>query len=158
MDQILLISKCNKIIFVLQKEEQKAKLFCYYETKVHPAWTINPLKVEIVSMEPLLVLQYYDLIGDKMIRKLKGEVSGQLARSVVYEGNSLVTSTIRTSLNSWIDDNARDEYGNIPRTIELITGLRVKSHSASEKLQVASYAAGSHYRVHLDAVSPLTLC
>ena len=140
---------------ILQSEEDKAQLFCYYETQQSLAFVINPVKVELLALQPIPVFQYHDLIGPKMIDNIKNEASGALKQAHI-EGNKN-NNVVRSSLHTWIDEDGRPDYKSFVRNIEHITGLRVESRSAAEMLQVAAYSAGSHYSVHFDAVSDMNV-
>ena len=103
-------------------------------------------------MNPLIV-QYYDVIADQMIERLKQAAEPTLARSVVIVAGSNKLSEARTSTNTWIDDYVRQPFTSIPKRISTLTGMNVAGLSAAEELQVASYAFGGHYAVHPDFVS-----
>ena len=106
-------------------------------------------------MNPLIV-QYYDVIGDKMIERIKREAEPWLARSVVFDDDTVggyKLSGNRTSTNTWIDDHSKQPFNSIPKRIGAITGMNVNGDSAAEILQVASYATGGHYGIHSDYVS-----
>ena len=96
------------------------------------------------------MIQYHDILGDEMIQKIKHEASSSLITAHV-EGDTR-NIAVRSSLHTWIDDNNREDYRNLIRTVRLATGLKVGKRSASENLQVASYSPGAHYSVHFDAV------
>ena len=106
-------------------------------------------------MNPVIV-QYYDVIGDEMIERVKQEVEPSLERSAVVDYSRVGSSKLsdaRTSTNTWIPDHFRQPFTTIPKRISAITGMNLDGLLAAEELQVASYASGGHYGVHLDVVS-----
>ena len=113
------------------------------------------MKVELLSLNPLIV-QYHQVLGNKMIDKIKRQASPQLARSTVideqHKGSRKVTMQ-RTSLSAWIPDIHMQTFKPVPRMIQTLTGLDTMTMGAAEDLQIASYAFGGHYEVHMDAVS-----
>ena len=119
------------------------------------AWAIRPVKVEILSINPLIV-QYYDVIGDQMIERLKQEAEPSLAPSSVVDHDRVGASKLsdsRTSTNTWVNDYTRQPFTSIPKRISTLTGMNVTGTEAAEELQVASYAFGGHYGIHADFVS-----
>uniref|UniRef100_T1IJJ1 Fe2OG dioxygenase domain-containing protein n=1 Tax=Strigamia maritima TaxID=126957 RepID=T1IJJ1_STRMM len=91
------------------------------------------------------------------INLIKGYSRFSLERSAVIGKNitSAVLSDVRTSQNTWLDDNDQDEklrhklkiiMDRVPR----ITRLNVHGKNNSEALQVANYGIGGHYSPHVD--------
>ena len=137
----------------IQSERLKSQLFCWYETKQNPAWTINPLKAELLSASPLILVQYYDIISDRTIKIIKKFVNSRMTRSGVFIDQSKnEIHPARTSVNTFVHDHESSTFKSIARTVELITGLQLVEYDAAEALQVASYSPGGHYLVHLDPV------
>lgn len=145
-----------------QSEAEKAKLFCWYETKAHPTWLVGPLKMELLATEPD-VIQVYDVIGDRKINRIKEAAQPSMHLSRVVDSTSKAPgattySTVRTSVGTWLEEkyDSKGILPPIPYHIEQITGLKVASENSSEMLQVASYTFSGHYEVHLDAlITPL---
>ena len=144
------------LISVFKDPSEKKGLFCYYESRISKnAWAIGPVKVEILSLHPLIV-QYYDIIGDKMIELIKQAVEPSLNRSTVVDESRVGENKIseyRTATSTWITDHARQPFTVIPKTISAITGMNSLGTLGAARLQVAAYAFGGHYDVHVDAVS-----
>lgn len=138
----------------LQTEEEKKNLRCWLEQKAHPYWKINPLKVELLSENPL-VYQVYDFIGNKLIQKMQNETLSGLTRSEVIDvktdHGSMVDSS-RTSSNTWIDEGYdKGHYlQNLVKNMEFLTGLSITPEDDS--FQVGNYGSSHHYDSHLDAV------
>ena len=49
----------------IQSQEQRDKLFCYYDNN-RPEILLNPVKVEIINLDPGLYL-FHDVVTDKEI-------------------------------------------------------------------------------------------
>ncbi len=52
-----------------QPEHIKSQLKCYLDRTKHPYFALIPLKTEQLSIHPM-VLQFYDVLGSKIIAKL----------------------------------------------------------------------------------------
>ncbi|XP_021951276.1 prolyl 4-hydroxylase subunit alpha-2 [Folsomia candida] len=145
----------------LQSESDKARLFCWYETRKNAYLRIAPFKVELLSDAPYII-QIYDILGPTRIETLIKLATPTLTRSRVVNTkdpklNDL--SDVRTSQQTWIyDDDAVHAafLDGLSRQIEYITGLNVRSTApgsrTSEAYQVASYRTSHHYDEHLDAL------
>lgn len=167
------------IVTVVQTEEEKSRLHCYYETKKHPYLKIAPNKVELLNEYPRVV-QIYDILGPHTIEAVIKKAAPSLTRSLVVNVKDpkvepclliialLITlvcdsqlsdvSDVRTSMQTWIydGDHRHAEFlDRISRQIEYITGLNVRNlrgGRAAEAYQIASYRTSHHYDEHLDAV------
>ncbi|CAG7721302.1 unnamed protein product, partial [Allacma fusca] len=56
----------------------------------------------------------------------------------------------RTSVGAKFDEREVPGLEILPEVIQLATGLSVTAKTAGEDLQVAAYAFGGHYDVHID--------
>lgn len=54
----------------LLSDYEKKSLKCWYDTKRHSYWRINPLKMEQLKEDPP-VFQIYDFIGENLIEEMK---------------------------------------------------------------------------------------
>ena len=126
----------------------KHSLYCSYK-KPHPIYMYAPLKEEILSFEPRLVI-FHGILTETEIAKAREIAQPNLQRSAVFrekpDGEARLTES-RTSKTSWIHDDEDD----------LIKGISFKSSAASglsletvEQFQVVSYGIGGHYEPHYD--------
>ncbi|CAL8142895.1 unnamed protein product [Orchesella dallaii] len=129
----------------LQTEKEKAKLKCWLDTKRHPFWTINPLKIEQLHEEPSII-QLYDIFNDKWAEYLK-----MLSYEDLERAPDIPEATPRTAAYAWFED---DDIPDAPisKMVEFVTGLNVVGSAAAEALQVAAYAFGGHVEPHFDSV------
>ncbi|CAG7833470.1 unnamed protein product [Allacma fusca] len=146
---------CSGENFLTEKEI--SYLFCWYEFKIHPSFTIGPMKMEFLARNPDVV-QIYDAIKDKDINTIKLEVGARMKESAIANrGTQKETSSgplqqdenYRTSVHALykgpLDSPLRQK-------IERLTGLNLKT-THDEFFQVASYATGGQYEPHMDVGS-----
>ncbi|KAJ6641485.1 Prolyl 4-hydroxylase subunit alpha-2 [Pseudolycoriella hygida] len=138
------LAMCNGVNF--QTSKVKSKLKCWLDTKRHPYFAINPLKIELLQVEPPLI-QIYDIISDSWIADLKKTATPSLRRPPPI----VAGAAPRTAAYAWLSD---EDIPNTPisRKIELIADLNVRGMAASDKLQIASYSFGGHVATHFDSL------
>ena len=105
-------------------------------------------------MHPLIV-QYYDVIGDKMIERIKQKAEPFLHRARYEPGSDAAGMLVddRTSTITSIEDQSVQPFTTISKTVSAITGMNTHGFTEAKDLKVASYAAGGHFEVHTDVVS-----
>ncbi|XP_013880673.1 prolyl 4-hydroxylase subunit alpha-3 [Austrofundulus limnaeus] len=140
------------------QESQSARvkdpvLFCDYYTNNRLALLLQPVRREVLSLQPFVVL-YHDFITDAEAKDVKRLAQLGLRRSVVAAGEKQATADYRISKSAWLKDSAGSNVEKLDQRISLITGLNVK-HPSGEYLQVVNYGIGGHYEPHFDhATSP----
>lgn len=125
----------------------QVNLTCYYENQRHPYLHIAPVKTEVLSESPLVV-QFYDLLSNSTIEKIKDDSLHKLALSEVV-GSHVFDYVVkyRSSVGSFLT------HGDVPefyKMSEIVSGLNVVS--AFEGPQVVEYVYGRFYDYHTDAV------
>jgi len=153
------------LLHQLQTEAEKAQLKCWYESKTHPYWTIQPIKKEALSLDPELY-QMYDLLSPGAIKFLIEKSEPQMERSLTWTPSDPTKKQIikeRTSRSAFLNDTIEpdrpkpdEKFAAIGKLIEYSSGLNVLERQAGEKLQVASYGGSHHYDEHYDAVRSVT--
>jgi hypothetical protein len=127
-------------------------LKCWYDHTSNPAWTINPLKKELLSQSPQ-ILQVYEVIGNKMISKLFN-----LANSLGIFGDALVVDGVtrearqtlaRTSVGGILPDHTVQDFN---RQLELLLGMNTTAPIAAEEVHIGQYCYGRHYAIHPDGL------
>lgn len=134
------------------------KLYCFYQRDWNKYFLINPLKTEVLSVNPF-VYQFYEFIGDKAIKHIERVSEDIWERSQISIANGgFEFDESRTSMTVGYDkdlDSAYDKTGimlGLNRKIEMVTGLEVARPLASD-LQVALYGSlGGFYDFHHDSV------
>ncbi|OCT96435.1 hypothetical protein XELAEV_18014113mg [Xenopus laevis] len=71
-------------------------MLCMYDTSRHPHLVLQPMKKEIVSLHPLVVL-YHDFVSDSEAETIKDLASPWLHRSVVASGENQAEAEYRIS-------------------------------------------------------------
>ncbi|CAL8077996.1 unnamed protein product [Orchesella dallaii] len=140
----------------LRDNSETGQLKCWYGNK-QPLNILSPLKVEILSRQPP-VLQFYDLLSERITHKVLESARSTLGRSQVYaktHPDSKMISSSRTSTSTWLQDDTRSklkEITGVYRKLEEFTGLNILQNGASEDLQVSCYGIAGHFNPHLDTI------
>ncbi|KAE8628035.1 hypothetical protein XENTR_v10007278 [Xenopus tropicalis] len=121
---------------------------CMYDTNSHPYLLLQPMKKEIVSLRPQVVL-YHDFVSDLEAEKIKELASPWLHRSVVASGEKQAEAEYRISKSAWLKDTIHPFVQNLDTRISAVTGLNAHPPYA-EYLQVVNYGIGGHYEPHFD--------
>ena len=140
--------------------KEKTKLFCWYESKIHPTWAIGPLKAEMLTLFPQSeVVQYHDVLTANIVANLKEIVPPEAFIKAHTGGKTLsgrkrlADSKTRLASIAWIPEKDFPISMNISKLTERITGLKVVG-ADNEDLQVGGYTPGGHYKEHPDSVRP----
>uniref|UniRef100_A0A1I8PNK1 procollagen-proline 4-dioxygenase n=1 Tax=Stomoxys calcitrans TaxID=35570 RepID=A0A1I8PNK1_STOCA len=127
-------------------QSKLSKLHCVYNTTTSPFLILAPLKMEILSVDPYMVI-YYDVMSDVEIQELKTLAKPNLKRAKVGRAAKSRVVERRTSKSSWISDNKSNTTLRINQRIRDMTGFDIEG---SEALQVVNYGLGGHYDTHYD--------
>ncbi|XP_042343059.1 prolyl 4-hydroxylase subunit alpha-3 isoform X1 [Plectropomus leopardus] len=132
---------------------ENPRLFCDYFTNGNPALLLLPVRREVLSLQPYVVL-YHDFITDTEVEDIKRVAQPGLKRSVVAAGEKQATAEYRISKSAWLKGSAHSTVEKLDQKISILTGLNAK-HPYGEYLQVVNYGIGGHYEPHFDhATSP----
>ncbi|XP_026233621.1 prolyl 4-hydroxylase subunit alpha-3 [Anabas testudineus] len=132
---------------------ENPRLFCDYFTNDDPGLLLLPLRREVLSLQPYVVL-YHNFITDTEAEDIKRVAQPGLRRSVVAAGEKQATADYRISKSAWLKGSAHSIVDKLDQRISMVTGLNVK-HPYGEYLQVVNYGIGGHYEPHFDhATSP----
>eukprot|EP00064_Thunnus_orientalis_P012006 superscaffoldBa00001794_g12039 len=124
------------------------RLFCDYFNNGSPGLLLQPVRREVLSLQPYVVL-YHDFITDKEAEDVKRVAQPGLRRSVVAAGEKQATAEYRISKSAWLNVSAHSIVEKLDQRISMLTGLNVK-HPYGEYLQVVNYGIGGHYEPHFD--------
>ncbi|XP_047449776.1 prolyl 4-hydroxylase subunit alpha-3 [Mugil cephalus] len=127
---------------------ENPKLYCDYFTNDNPALRLLPVRREVLSLQPYVVL-FHDFITDTEAEDIKRTAQPGLRRSVVADGEKQATADYRISKSAWLKDSAHSIVEKLDRRISMLTGLNVM-HPFAEYLQVVNYGIGGHYEPHFD--------
>uniref|UniRef100_G1PJY7 Prolyl 4-hydroxylase subunit alpha-3 n=1 Tax=Myotis lucifugus TaxID=59463 RepID=G1PJY7_MYOLU len=132
---------------------QIPSLHCSYETNSSPYLLLQPVRKEVIHLEPDVVL-YHDFVSDLEAQKIRGLAEPWLQRSVVASGEKQLPVEYRISKSAWLKDTVDPMLVTLDHRIAALTGLDVQPPYA-EYLQVVNYGIGGHYEPHFDhATSP----
>uniref|UniRef100_A0A667GV60 procollagen-proline 4-dioxygenase n=1 Tax=Lynx canadensis TaxID=61383 RepID=A0A667GV60_LYNCA len=132
---------------------QIPSLYCSYETNSSPYLLLQPIRKEVIHLEPYVVL-YHDFVNDLEAQKIRGLAEPWLQRSVVASGEKQLPVEYRISKSAWLKDTVDPLLVTLDHRIGALTGLDVQPPYA-EYLQVVNYGIGGHYEPHFDhATSP----
>ncbi|XP_030370545.1 prolyl 4-hydroxylase subunit alpha-2-like [Scaptodrosophila lebanonensis] len=126
----------------------KNKLHCTYNTTASPFLRLAPLKMELVRLDPYMVL-FHDVISPSEIKGLQEMAAPNLKRATVFnveQARNIVVST-RTSKVAWFTDGFNELTKRLNARIADMTGFEMYG---SEMLQVMNYGLGGHYDKHHD--------
>ncbi|KAM9389124.1 LOW QUALITY PROTEIN: prolyl 4-hydroxylase subunit alpha-3 [Phaethornis superciliosus] len=128
--------------------EHLPPLGCSYETHGSPFLLLQPVKKEMIRIQPYVAL-YHDFISDAEAETIKGLAGPWLQRSVVASGEKQQKAEYRISKSAWLKDTADPVVRALERRIGAVTGLDLRPPYA-EYLQVVNYGLGGHYEPHFD--------
>uniref|UniRef100_A0A3Q2PG37 Prolyl 4-hydroxylase subunit alpha-3 n=1 Tax=Fundulus heteroclitus TaxID=8078 RepID=A0A3Q2PG37_FUNHE len=124
---------------------ENPRLFCDHFTNNSPALLLQPVRREVLSLQPDVVL-YHDFITGAEAEDIKK--LAQPGRSVVAAGEKQETADYRIS-KAWLKGSEGSIIERLDGRISALTGLNVK-HPYGEFLQVVNYGIGGHYEPHFD--------
>ncbi|XP_076833244.1 prolyl 4-hydroxylase subunit alpha-3 isoform X2 [Brachyhypopomus gauderio] len=124
------------------------QLSCDYFTNGSPGLLLQPVRREVLSLLPYVVL-FHDFIVGKEAQSIRDSAVPGLRRSVVASGENQTSADYRISQSAWLKDSAHPTVAKVNRRITLLTGLNVQS-PYGEHLQVVNYGIGGHYEPHFD--------
>ncbi|XP_058884297.1 prolyl 4-hydroxylase subunit alpha-3-like [Acipenser ruthenus] len=127
---------------------ENPRLHCDFHTNSNPALVLKPMRREVVSLQPYVVL-YHSFISDHEAKTIKEFSAPGLQRSVVASGVKQSTVEYRISKSAWLKDTAHPVVQKLDQRIAALTGLNVHPPYA-EYLQVVNYGIGGHYEPHFD--------
>ncbi|XP_030055866.1 prolyl 4-hydroxylase subunit alpha-3 [Microcaecilia unicolor] len=123
-------------------------LFCSYEANKSPYLILQPMRKEIVSLHPYVVL-YHDFLSDPEATRIKELAAPWLQRSVVASEGKQVEAEYRISKSAWLKNTTDPLIRKLDFRIAALTGLNLQLPYA-EHLQVVNYGIGGHYEPHFD--------
>ncbi|XP_026992347.2 prolyl 4-hydroxylase subunit alpha-3 isoform X1 [Tachysurus fulvidraco] len=130
------------------KHYENPRLFCDYYTNGSPGLLLQPMKRELVSLQPYVVL-FHDFITGGEAHYIRESAMPALRRSVVASAMNQSTADYRISKSAWLKGSEHPTVSKVDRRISLLTGLNVQ-YPYAEHLQVVNYGIGGHYEPHFD--------
>ncbi|XP_055052055.1 prolyl 4-hydroxylase subunit alpha-3 [Misgurnus anguillicaudatus] len=130
------------------KHFENPALFCDYFTNGNPGLFLQPMKRELISHQPYVVL-FHGFVTNVEAKSIRDYAVPGLRRSVVASGVNQSTADYRISKSAWVKDSTHSVVGKLDHRITMVTGLDVQPPYA-EYLQVVNYGIGGHYEPHFD--------
>ncbi|KAM7362133.1 prolyl 4-hydroxylase subunit alpha-1-like [Cochliomyia hominivorax] len=129
-------------------KQKPSKLYCLYNTYASSFLRLAPIKMEIVNLEPYMIL-YHDVVSASEICYLINLAKSNLKRATVYYINDLSSSTdsCRTSKVFWFQNDTDQITKRLDQRIHDITGFDMTN---SELFQIVNYGIGGHFAEHYD--------
>nr|XP_017000440.2 prolyl 4-hydroxylase subunit alpha-1 isoform X1 [Drosophila takahashii] len=126
------------------------RLYCVYNHVTAPFLRISPIKTEILSINPFVVIlhEMVSLKESALIRSSSEKliVPSQTVNAVRKE---FIVDNFRTSKSAWFDSNANEATLKLTERLSDATGLDMKH---SEAFQVNNYGIGGSFETHYDAL------
>ncbi|XP_044779190.1 prolyl 4-hydroxylase subunit alpha-1 isoform X2 [Drosophila simulans] len=122
------------------------KLYCLYNTTASYFLRLAPLKMELLSLDPYMVL-FHDVVSDKDIVSIRNMAKGRLARAVtVSKDGNYTEDPDRTTKGTWLVENSK----LIQRLSQLTQDMTNFEIHDADPFQVLNYGIGGFYGIHLD--------
>ena len=136
---------------------------CYLTNLDEPRFTISPLKMEVLALNPPVAV-FHEILSGKDISSMKHFVSGQLNAAEIQDvtksnGAGSRVTTERTQSSGWLWDHQFPFLYKLSNVLEKITKLKlarptntpISAIVESEAWQIGVYGPGGHYLPHYDA-------
>ncbi|XP_039493299.1 prolyl 4-hydroxylase subunit alpha-2 isoform X1 [Drosophila santomea] len=126
-----------------------AKLHCLYNTTSSYFLRLAPLKMELLSLDPYMVL-FHDVASDKDIISIRNLANGGLVRAVtVTKDGSYEEDPARTTKGTWLVGNSK-LIQRLSRLTQDMTNLDIRD---ADPFQVLNYGIGGYYGTHFDFIA-----
>ncbi|KAH8267822.1 hypothetical protein KR026_007840 [Drosophila bipectinata] len=124
-------------------------LYCVYNTKTSPFLRLAPIKTELLSKDPYIVI-FHDVVSQKELTRIRTMSKKHLIASTVinYTTNAYSVDSYRTSKSVWAPSN-HSLTERITNLVGDATGLEM---ATSEMYQVINYGIGGLFEPHVDPV------
>ncbi|XP_062052691.1 prolyl 4-hydroxylase subunit alpha-3 isoform X3 [Lepus europaeus] len=101
---------------------QIPSLYCSYETNSSPYLLLQPIRKEVIHLEPYVAL-YHDFVSDSEAHKIRELAEPWLQRSVVASGEQQLQVEYRISKSAWLKDTVDPMLVTLDHRIAALTGL-----------------------------------
>ncbi|XP_026850697.1 prolyl 4-hydroxylase subunit alpha-1 isoform X2 [Drosophila persimilis] len=124
-----------------------SRLYCLYITTATAFLRLAPLKMELLSLDPYVVI-YHDVLADREMSLLKLMAQKDLVRASTYDVTDKEHSEDpnRTTKARWLDPS----HSLIRRMGILTEDMTNLDLERSEDFQVLNYGIGGHDAIHPD--------
>lgn len=127
-----------------------SNLYCVYNHVTSPFLQLAPIKTEILSIDPFVVL-LHDMISQKESTLIRTSSKEHMLPSATTDPDAsddeTQVDTYRTSKSVWYSSDFNDTTKKITERLGDATGLDMNS---TEFYQVINYGLGGFFETHLD--------
>ena len=124
-----------------------SRLKCWWHTGTSFYLIIGPIKKEVVSLSPRIVI-FHDFVSKQEVETIKTLAIPKLHRAGVGVGeDARVDKGVRDAKHAWLGAEQHPALRRLEQRTGEATGLNMV---ASEQLQVGRYGMGGHYKPHFD--------
>ena len=124
-----------------------SRLKCWWHTGTSFYLIIGPIKKEVVSLSPRIVI-FHDFVSKQEVETIKLLAIPKLHRAGVGLGeDARVDKGVRDAKHAWLGAEQHPDLRRLEKRTGEATGLNMV---ASEQLQVGRYGMGGHYKPHFD--------
>ncbi|KAH8308008.1 hypothetical protein KR059_004267, partial [Drosophila kikkawai] len=129
---------------------RKLRLYCLYNTTASPFLRLAPIKMEILSLDPYIVL-FHDVVSPRKMQRIREETKPYLIPSTTYNPhlNAYRVINSRTSKSVWLEWDMNNDTKELTIMLEDATSLNINS---SEMFQVMNYGVGGLFNIHADSL------
>ncbi|KRK04665.1 prolyl 4-hydroxylase subunit alpha-1 isoform X2 [Drosophila yakuba] len=125
-------------------------LYCVYNHVTSPFLQLAPIKTEILSIDPFVLL-FHDMISQKESTLIRSSSKEHMLPSATTDvdasGSEDHVATFRTSKSVWYSSTSNDTTKRITERLGDATGLDM---NFTEYFQVINYGLGGFFETHLD--------
>ncbi|XP_017020904.1 prolyl 4-hydroxylase subunit alpha-1-like [Drosophila kikkawai] len=129
---------------------RKLRLYCLYNTTASSFLRLAPIKMEILSLDPYIVL-FHDVVSPRKMQRIRAETKPYLIPSTTYNPhlNAYRVINSRTSKSVWLEWDMNNDTKELTIMLEDATSLNINS---SEMFQVMNYGVGGLFNIHADSL------
>ena len=141
----------------MKKLSENPQLFCRLDNRNrHPMLILAPIKEEIFSLNPLLVLQR-NVISDREIEIFKTKSQGKMKQSGLdNQFRADDPNYLKFQRHASVYFMGNSDFPEISKRLQVYTNLDQNEKSgASEVLQIGHYPIGGHHVNHYDYTSTI---
>ncbi|KAH8247287.1 hypothetical protein KR038_001633, partial [Drosophila bunnanda] len=129
---------------------RELQLYCLYNTTASPFLILAPIKMEILSLDPYIVL-FHDVVSHQNMQKIRTGTKSHLIPSSTYNPRTHLYSVApyRMSKSVWLQWDMNNATMEITTMLKDATALNM---NRSEMFQVMNYGVGGLFRTHIDVL------
>nr|XP_016939718.2 prolyl 4-hydroxylase subunit alpha-1-like [Drosophila suzukii] len=131
---------------------QLRRLYCVYNHVTAPFLRLSPIKTEILSIEPFVVI-LHDMVSKKEGALIRSSSKKHLLPSAIASVDApkeeYQVSSSRTSKSVWFPNDVNNATLKISERLEEATGLDMFH---TEYFQIMNYGLGGYFETHIDTL------